>query len=448
MDSFIAAFGSPSYWQNLFTNLSTKITAWLISPNFYAQIGAIVICVFIAWLLARILRARVPWLNTAPLEGSRFFKVRQFFYAARDLLFPALCYVLLGIAANILSTGIGEDWLVRIARTISVIFLVYWAIIRFASNTVLRQGLLYIGIPIAALQAFGWLDQVTTFLDSVSLEAGNIRISLYFLLKTALVAGFFFWLGSASNKSGQNLIRSQETLDIGTRELFAKLFQIALFTVIFILMLQVLGLDLTALTIFGGAVGVGIGFGLQQITSNFISGMILLIERTLTVGDFIELEDGRMGIMKELNMRSATLETFDGKEIMVPNEKFITGVFVNWTRDDPRQRYEIDFSVGYDTDIRKIPDLIVEAVSKHPGVLQEPEVPDCELRGFGDSGIDFGLEFWIEGIDDGKNRISSDLLFIIWETLRDNNITIPYPQREVRILNDDKPPKMSVKRTG
>jgi len=366
-------------------------------------------------------------------------------YACRDLLFSALCYILLGFAADIVASVVGADWLVRIARSISVVFVLYSAIDRFITHPIVRKGLILIGIPVATLQAFGWLDETIAFLESIAFQAGNINLSLYFLIKTALVAGFFFWLGSTSNKSGQNLIRSQEALDIGTRELFAKLFQIALFALIFVLMLQVLGLDLTALAIFGGALGVGLGFGLQQIASNFISGIILLIERSLTVGDFIELEDGRSGIMKELNMRSATLETYDGKEIMVPNEKFITDVFVNWTRDDPRQRYEVEFSVAYDTDIKKVPAIIVEAVSKHPGVLQEPEEPDCELRGFGDSGINFGLEFWIEGIDDGKNRISSDVLMIIWETLKENDISIPFPQREVRILSDD-PPKLAIKR--
>ena len=448
MNQILNRYTDPAYWQETYQQAIATLIAWFTSPVFYAQIGAIIAALAIAWILSGIIAKRLPWFAEPPAEGARLKTVRKYVYACRDLLFPALLYVLLGLGAEIVSQSFGADWLVRIARTISVIFLVYRVIIRFVSNPIIRQALLYFGIPVAALQAFGWLDNTIEFLDSVSFEAGNIRISLYFLIKTAVVAGFFFWLGSTSNRSGQNIIRAQHTLDVGTRELFAKLFQIALFTIIFILMLQVLGLDLTALAIFGGAVGVGLGFGLQQITSNFISGIILLIERSLTVGDYIELEDGRMGTMKELNMRSATLETFDGKEIMVPNEKFITGVFVNWTRDDPRQRYEIEFSVAYDTDIRRIPALIVEAVSKHPGVLQDPEQPDCELRGFGDSGIDFGVEFWIEGIDDGKNRISSDLLFIIWETLRENDITIPFPQREVRILNDDPPPKMTIRRTG
>ena len=210
--------------------------------------------------------------------------------------------------------------------------------------------------------------------------------------------------------------------------------------------MQVLGIDLTALAVLGGAIGVGLGFGLQQIAANFISGMIILFERSLSPGDFIEMEDGKSGILKEINMRSTTLETYDGKEILLPNEKFITTTFVNWTRDDPRQRYEVDFSVSYDTDIDKIPDLIAKAVSKHPQVLDDPEPVDIELRGFGDSGIDFAVEFWADGIDDGKNKFSSDVLFIIWRTLKANNISIPFPQREIRIL-DEKPPQVR-KRTS
>ena len=432
------------FWITQAQAITDQLIAWLTSPQFYAQVGAIIGAVFIARILAKIIQNKVSWFSEPPDPKSKLAKVRGYFYAVRTLIYPALCYILLGIAAQIVSSVFGVDWLIRIARSISVVFLIYKAIDLFITHPLVRTVLLYLCIPVATLQAFGWLDATIEFLDGVEFVAGNIRLSLYFIIKTAIVGGFFFWLGSTSNKSGQNMIRSQKTLDIATQELIAKLFQIILFAGIFILMLQVLGLDLTALAVFGGALAVGIGFGLQQIASNFISGLILLMERNLTVGDFIELEDGRSGILKELNMRSATLETYDGKEIMVPNEKFITGVFINWTRDDPRQRYEVEFSVSYDTDIRGLPELIVEAALKHPQVLDDPERPDCELREFGESGIKFGLEFWIEGVDDGKNRISADLLTIIWETLRDNNIKIPYPQREVRILADE--PKLTVKR--
>ena len=193
----------------------------------------------------------------------------------------------------------------------------------------------WIGIPIATLHVFGVLGNVTQYLDSVSLEIGNIRLSLYTLVKAAIAGGILFWLGRLSNDAGQKVIRKQETLDIPTRELLAKIFQIVLFVLLFILLLQVLGLDLTALTIFGGALGVGLGFGLQQIASNFISGMILLFERSMKVGDYVELDErhGRHAERDEHALEHA--HTGDGKEILVPNEKFITSEFVNWTKSDP-----------------------------------------------------------------------------------------------------------------
>lgn len=432
------------FWLEQSQSLIELLIAWFTSPQFYAQIGAIIGALFIAKFLGKIILSKISWFYEEPDPKQKLAKVRGYFYTVRSLVFPALCYVLLGIAAQVVASIFGADWLIKIARSISVVYLIYKAIDLFITHPLVRTALLYLCIPIATLQAFGWLDQTIEFLDGVQFAAGNIRISVYFLIKTAIVGGFFFWLGSTSNKSGQNMIRSQKTLDTATQELIAKLFQIVLFAVISILALQVLGLDLTAVTVFGGALAVGIGFGLQQIASNFISGIILLIERNLTVGDYIELEDGRGGILKELNMRSTTLETYDGKEIMVPNEKFITGVFINWTRDDPRQRYEVEFSVHYDTNIIGLPEKIVEAALTHPKVLDDPEMPDCELREFGDSGIKFALEFWIEGIDDGKNRISADLLTIIWQTLKENDIKIPYPQREVRVLSNE--PLISIKK--
>lgn len=429
-------FLDPQYWQDLFFAVFNQLLEWAISPQFYAQVGAIIATVAIAWFAAKTLKTRLSWFSTEPIEG-RFLKIRQLIFAISDLIFAALCFVLLGLAVDITTAAVDTAWLVRLARGISVIFLLYSAINRFIPNPMVNTAAIWIGIPVATLQVFGYLDQATAFLDSISFEVGNIRISLYFLAKTAIVGAIFFWAGRISNTSGQKVIRNQDTLHISTRELLAKIFQIALFGLLFVLMMQVLGLDLTALAIFGGAVGVGLGFGLQQIAANFISGMIILFERSLTVGDYIELEDGRGGLLKELNMRSTTLETFDGKEIMVPNEKFITDIFTNWTRDDPRQRYEVEFSVAYDTDLHKVPPVIQAAVSKHKRVLQEPEKPDCELRGFGDSGVKFAIEFWVDGLDDGANKFSSDVLFLVWDALKENGIKIPYPQREVRIISEN-----------
>ena len=168
-----------------------------------------------------------------------------------------------------------------------------------------------------------------------------------------------------------------------------------------------------------------------------------MLDRSITVGDYIELEDGRTGIIRELKMRSTTLETFDGKDIMVPNEQFITTNFVNWTHKNKKQRYSIEFQVAYKTDLHKLFDVLREVVASHPRVLSGSDIPleerpDAEIAGFGDSGVDILIEFWMEGIDDGPNRVGADLLLMIWDALKEHNMEIPFPQREVKILNPEK----------
>ena len=147
-----------------------------------------------------------------------------------------------------------------------------------------------------------------------------------------------------------------------------------------------------------------------------------MLEGQPTVGDYVELDGGEAGTIVKTTARSKILETYDGRWIVVPNEDFITTRVVNYSDQGSANRYEADFSVSYDTDISLIPALGEAAVSKHPEVLDDPFPPDCELRGFGESGINFAVEFWVNGIDDGKNNYTSDVLFIIWNTLKENDI--------------------------
>lgn len=411
------------------------ILVWLQSPAFYAQVASIII----AWLAARyvgkFLRTSVPFLHSEPEKG-RLYQLRNMAHRGRNLVTPLLWVLALAATVPILDAAIGSSWLVRLAQSLALVLALKTAVELFVPAGKLQLLINLVVLPSALMIVFGVFDEFSAFLDGLALQLGNIRISALFLIKAAIFGGLLFWAGRLSNSAGQSAIQSQETLDLGSRSLFSKLFSILLFVVVGIVFFQLMGIDLTLLAVLGGAVGVGLGFGLQQIAANFISGMIILLERSLSIGDYIEMEDGKAGVLKEINMRSTTLETFDGKEVMLPNEKFITTTFVNWTRDDPRQRYEVEFSVAYDTDIEPLPEIVAAAVATHPQVLEEPEKVDVELRGFGDNGIDFGVEFWVDGIDDGKNKFSSDILFIIWRTLKSNGWEIPYPQREVRILGE------------
>jgi small-conductance mechanosensitive channel len=413
---------------------------WATSPQFYAQLSAIATALVLATLVSRILRSWVTVLREPPSDGH-LPHFRAFLYSLRELVLPALNILLLGVAIEVTNSAVGQSWLVTLAQGLAVVFLLYSMIRRFIPSTGMQSIAKWIGIPIATLRVFGWLDPVIEYLDDIALSLGDIHVSLYAVLRTLIVGSVLFWAGRVSSNAGKQAIRSQQTLDIGTREVFAKLFEIGLFVIIFLLLLQVMGISLTALAVFGGALGVGLGFGLQQIASNFISGIIILIDRSIAIGDYIELEDGRAGNLRELNMRFGVIETFDGKDIMVPNELFITTSYTNWTHKDPNQRYSLEFQVAYSTDLDLLFDNIRRICTDHPSVISDETLgveylPDAEIAGFGESGIDVLVEFWMHGIDEGKNRVGADLLLSIWRSIKEHGMEIPFPQREVRILKD------------
>jgi small-conductance mechanosensitive channel len=335
---------------------------------------------------------------------------------------------------------IEDGWVMQGALAIAILLLVNSAINLLVKQPILIIAFRWIGMPVIFFHFIGILDDLIKVLDAMAIEAGDIRLSVYGFLRLFIFGSLLFWLGRLSNRTGQNLIRNQPSLDVKSKELFAKLYEIVLIFVVILLLLKLMGINLTALAVFGGAVGVGLGFGLQSIASNFISGVIIILDKSITVGDHVELDDGKAGLVTQLNMRSTTLETFDGKDIVVPNEKFITCLFTNWTHKNKKQRYRVDFSVGYKTDVRSMVALIKTAVATHPQVLSGEdypieERPDCEIDSFGDNGINMFVEFWMEGIDDGKNRVGGDLYLIILETLQQHHIEIPFPQRDVRIIH-------------
>ena len=402
------------------------------------QVAATVAAVLVALLIGLVIRKRGRVFETEPSAGP-LFHLRTILYRTRNLISPALNVLLLGVAIEVCVASVGQSWLVRIAQSVAVVAFLYRIIADFVGDSLVSGLFKWLVIPLAMLRVFGWLDEVSAWLDAVAFEVGSIRISLLSLGRTFVAGGVLFWLGSLLNAFGKEVIRNRHALDVGTRELVAKLFQIGLYVVIFLLLLGAMGINLTALAVFGGALGVGLGFGLQKIAANFISGLIILFDRSITPGDYVEFDDGRAGTIRELNMRSATLETFDGKDIIVPNEEFITSSFVNWTHNNQKQRYSLEFSVAYKTDLHTMLRLVREAVASHPQVLSGPELPieerpDAEISSFGDSGVNILVEFWMLGIDDGKNRVGADLLLMIWDVLKENDIEIPFPQRDVRIV--------------
>jgi potassium-dependent mechanosensitive channel len=407
---------------------------WLTSPAAWSQFGLLVLAFLIAYYVRKKLAPVVEKLLT-PKESQTgtMAQILRFGLLFLPLLLPLLAYAFTAVGEQITRSIFGSGAVIAFGKRLFILLAARILVRDIIYSPFLKLLGKYVLLPIAALYAIGLIDPVVDFLAATNISVGNINFSLLAITRGIIFGGVIFWLGRWSNDRGAEYIRAQKDMRIPTRELATKAFEMAIFGGGFLLLMNILGLNLSALAVIGGAIGVGLGFGLQKIASNFISGIILLLEGQATVGDFVELDGGEQGTIVKMLSRATILETFDGKWIVVPNEDFITTRIINWSDAGSGNRYEVPFSVAYDTDINKVPAIIEKAVAKHPAVLKNPEGPDCELRGFGNSGVDFCVEFWVEGIDDGKNKYTSDVLFLVWNALKENNIEIPYPHHVVEI---------------
>ena len=411
-------------------------SAWLLSPAAWSQFILLVAAYYGAVFATKKMNPIITRILT-PQDGSTSVigQVRLFILMFLPLLMPLLAYAFTGIGETLTRSIFGSGAVIAFGKRVFL----FLAIRSFAQDMLTDLLLKLLGkfvlIPVGALYALGLLDMVAARLEATVVPLGNLSFNLLWLIQFFVVGGVIFWLGRWSNDQSSGFINKQEEMRPATRQLASKATEIAIFGTAFLILMNIMEISLTSLAVLGGAVGVGLGFGLQKIASNFISGVILLLEGQATVGDYVELDGGEAGTIVKTTARSMILETYDGRWIVVPNEDFITTRVVNYSDQGSANRYEADFSVSYDTDINTVPALVEAAVSKHPEVLDDPFPPDCELRGFGESGIKFAVEFWVNGIDDGKNKYTSDVLFIIWNTLKENDIKTPYPHRVVEFKN-------------
>lgn len=407
---------------------------WLLSPAAWSQFALLILAYFAAVILARRIRPVLRRVLTPPEESvSILSRLRRGVLMAVPLLLPVLAYMFAAIGEQVTRSVFGTGTVIAFGKGV-FLFLAARALVR----DIIRDPFLkllgrYVLLPVVALYAVGLLDLLTERLENTIVSLGNISFSVMALLRGVIAGSLLFWLGRWSNDQSAAYINKQEEMRPATRQLAAKAAELMIFGLAFILLMNIMGVPLTSLAVLGGAIGVGLGFGLQKIASNYISGVILLLEGQATVGDYVELDGGEAGTIVKMTARAAILETFDGRWIVVPNEDFIVTRVVNYSDQGSANRYEAPFSVSYDTDINIVPGIIEKAVLALDFVLDDPEAPDCELRGFGDSGVDFCCEFWVNGIDDGKNKYTSRVLFAIWNALKDAGIEIPYPQRVIEI---------------
>ena len=405
----------------------------LQNVNVLWQVGVLALCVIIGWLLSRRYNRRV--VGKVALDVTQAISVGT----AQRLLFPLSTLVLVLIAKGIL-----RHWHSTHLLNAAVALLLAMALIRmaiyvmrhtFAPSAWLRASerwiswLAWIGV---AVYVTGLWPYVRDAMHEVGFDVGDQHFSLLLVMRgilsiatTLLIA---LWLGRLID----GRLMAATTLQINLRVMFSKLTQILLLLAAFLIALPAVGIDLTVLSVFGGMLGVGIGFGLQKIAANYISGFIILMDRSVSLGDLVTIGD-HTGTLTKMTARFVVVRSIGGLEALIPNETIITSTVLNHSFTDSKVRVGLPIQVSYASDLDLARQIMLEAAKKQPRVLADP-APSALIREFADSGVNLELGFWVADSDQGVFGLRSDLYAEIWRRFKETGIEIPFPQREIRVL--------------
>ncbi|OGR39049.1 MAG: hypothetical protein A2051_00610 [Desulfovibrionales bacterium GWA2_65_9] len=322
-----------------------------------------------------------------------------------------------------------------IATSIALAWVVAHVAGTLIKNRFLGRLVAWVVWIMALLHALGVEKQALEFLDDLGFSMGRSHVSLLLILKGAALFAVLMQAARMLASMTDDKLQKAQGLSPSAQVLFAKGASFVLYALAITITLSTVGVDLTSLTVFSGAVGVGVGFGLQKIFSNLVSGVILLLDKSLKPGDVIEM-GGVQGRIAQINARYTAVETLDGKAYLIPNESLIGNEVINLSYSDSHLLVRAEVGVAYNADPRQAMRLMEEAAAKTPRVVAEP-APRAMLTSFGDSCVNLAVGFWIEDPQDGIGNVRGDVLLAIWDAFNANGVSIPFPQREVRVLKGE-----------
>jgi small-conductance mechanosensitive channel len=353
------------------------------------------------------------------------------------LALPILWLLLLWLAVSVMTAMERPHGLVSTAATL----LAAWIAIHLASqvvkNPVLAKLIAWTAWAIAALSIVGALQPTIEILDSAAIQVGALRISIYTVAKSTVALAVLLYFALYLTSLIEARIRTSQVLSPTVQVLFTKSLKMVLVALAVLIAIRSVGVDLTALAVVGGAIGLGLGFGLQKTVSNLISGVILLIDKSIKPGDVIAVS-GTYGWVTALGGRYVSVVTRDGVEHLIPNDTLISERVENWTHTNSRTRLKVDVGVHYKSDLHKVIAICEEAASGIDRVLSDP-APKCLFLEFGDSALNLQLRFWIADAHNGVQNVKSAVLLRIWEMFREQNVEVPYPQRDLHIRSSSVP---------
>jgi len=412
--------------RSLWTDLQDQRILW--------QVATIVVSLSIAAAFSYLVRPRLRGIGGTPLEFG--------LGSLRRLVLPlsALVLVLAGRAVlvhfqhNVSLLNLAIPLLTAMAI---ITFVVHLQRLVFAPGSLLATfertivWIVWIGFAIYVL---GLAPEILEYFDSVGFRFGGHRISLLLIAQAVIWVMIALLLALWVGRLLEDRLMSAQGMDMTLRVMLTKLMRALLVLIAVLVVLPLVGIDLTALSVFGGALGVGLGFGLQKIASNYISGFIILLDRSVTIGDLVTIEK-HTGRLSKMTARYIVVRALDGTEAIIPNETVITSAVINQSYTDRKVAIAMSVQISYESDLELAMQILREVAKRHPRVLPEP-VPAVLIKAFADNGIDLELAAWVEDPEQGKTNLRSEIYYGIWQEFKARGVVIPYPQREVRLVGD------------
>ncbi len=413
--------------------LNANVLTWDTAAQ-WVCVGVSLLLTFLIWGVLR--KAIVRWIS----ENVSGEVVRSVCDALIRIGRSAVFILLIQICMGVFWDEAISPRVLNAASDLAVAWIAIRLLTGLMPNRALAKGVANAVWAVAALSVFGLLSPITDFLESLSFNSGGTSFTALGIIKGVLLAAILLQVASIAARFAVGRIEKVEDLSPSLQVLMAKAVKVCLFTAALLFAMSSVGIDLTSLAIFSSALGVGIGFGLKTIFSNYVAGVLLLMDSSIKPGDTIEVGNV-FGVVHEMHSRYASVLTRSGKEHLIPNELLISDEVINWTYSDTNVRLEIAVGIAYESDVEKAMALLEQAAKPVARVLANPR-PASRLVGFGDNSVDLQLRVWIADAPHGVTNVRSEVMLNIWKLFHENDIAFPFPQRDVLLKADS---QLSVK---
>lgn len=415
--------GIKHIWQEAIADIGTAVAIW--------QISVIIAACAIAWMINGVLRAYVT--RNAPENWKLGIgTVNRLLFPLSTLVIVLLAKWILGHWQHTSVLHLASNLLLAMAAVRLAVYAVRYMLAPGSMLKTLENATAMLIWLVLALHLSGLLPDILNSLETIEFNIGKNPVNLLIILQGLLTILVTIFAAMWLSRFAENKLMHIDHLNANTRVMLTKVLRVFLLFIAVLVALSAVGLDLTLLSVFGGALGVGLGFGLQRIASNYVSGFILLMDKSIQIGDVVTI-DVHYGVIRDLRTRYLVLQKLDGTEVIIPNETLIINPVINHSFLDRNTRVLLPIQVAYQGDLDLTLKLLLKAAELHPRVLVTPE-PNALVKGFADSGVDLTLSVWIADAENGTASLQSEIYLTIWRLFKENDISIPYPHREVRIL--------------